>query len=284
MPVEISEENAGHIVELLSKAYEKKDGILSERENLVENQIPENVESLSVEHALFLFYILSNDHGMKSSRLYKKAKELYGLDSSLFKPASIVRRFSAVSDSDLIKKTGIFLSVRYPKITAKNWFVNSQELLSVYNGDPISLFQSSRNANTLLKSIMKFKGYGPKTGGMLLRAIVGLGFTEVDDIESVLVPVDIHDARISFYTGILRLKDIDVVDIDYRKYIGVVQKTLRDTCKTKGVAWPDVDRALWIIGSKGCVKWRCNDCPLRNDCTMSRSDGLSNSNLEEFLT
>jgi adenine-specific DNA glycosylase len=47
-----------------------------------------------------------------------------------------------------------------------------------------------------------------------------------------------------------------------------VQQILRDTCSTLGITWIDVDRALWIIGSRGCVRLRCSLCPIQDLCSV----------------
>jgi hypothetical protein len=124
----------------------------------------------------------------------------------------------------------------------------------------------------LIKEIQEFRSYGPKIGGMLLRAVVGLGFANVTGVEEVLVPVDIHDSRISFLTGILRLDGENKRGkIDYYSYVPVVQKILLDGCNSLGLKWLDVDRALWLIGSRGCVNRRCVQCPLQDICSIGRS-------------
>jgi hypothetical protein len=186
-------------------AFVYRRGLLSETGDLVENQIPEGVAPLSREHALFLFYTVANDHGMKSSRLYAQAKALFLEQRDLFEPSKVVDNFVGPEDLRLVELTGRRLGTRYPRETAKTWYLNSARLVENFGGDPRNLFCSTSDARVLIKEIQEFRSYGPKIGGMLLRAVVGLGFANVTGVEEVLVPVDIHDSRISFLTGILRL-------------------------------------------------------------------------------
>ena len=130
-------------------------------------------------------------------------------------------------------------------------------------------FFSKKSTRSNVEAITAFRGYGPKIGGMLLRAIVGLGFSDPEGLEDVLVPVDIHDSRISFYTKIVTVDEIqELKSVDYYSYVRQIQAVLRDTCKTLGLPWLDIDRALWLIGSRGCAKQHCTPCPINEFCLM----------------
>ncbi len=278
MTLIIDSARAQEIVSRLYSAFSSRWGLLGELDDLVENQIPPNVQPLSRDHSLFLFFTVANDHGMKSSRLYEGAKQLFQRCRDLFEPARILENFNSAEDPSLIDATVRFLGVRYPKEAARNWYSNSERLVQNFDSDPRCLFQCSSNAAELLKHIRTFRGYGPKTGGMLLRAVVGLGFAKVDGLEEVLPPVDIHDSRISFLTEIVREDSPCKSDReDYYKYCGQIQRILKDACNSSSVTWPDVDRALWLIGSRGCVRKRCQLCPLNDLCTIGRQVNATRS-------
>lgn len=273
MGLVVNFERAKVVILRLQKAFARREGLLAEVSDLVENQIPKGVKPLSREHALFLFYIVVNDHGMKSSRLYARAKELFQIRRELFEPSMVLKLYHGPDDPNLVKDTGKFLGTRYPRETAKTWYLNSQRLENLFSGDPRNLFRCCTDAQRLLKEIVAFRGYGPKTGGMLLRAIVGLGFAKLDGLESVLVPVDIHDSRISFFTGIVSIDDDEDnlnLNIDYYAYVRDIQRILRDTCNALVLPWLDIDRALWLIGSRGCVKKHCSLCPLQDLCSIGK--------------
>jgi len=265
----VDTERAKLVILRVQDAFTCRKGLLSETDDLVESQIPEGVESLSRDHALFLFYTVVNDHGMKSSRLYTRAKVLFREQRSLFEPSGVIETFGGPEDPQLVRSTGGYLGTRYPKETAKTWYLNSVRLCQKFDGDPRNLFQSVSDARILMKEIRAFRGYGPKIGGMLLRAIIGLGFADVKGVEEVLVPVDIHDSRISFLTGMLKHDDGNG-KIDYYAHVPQVQRILLDACNSLGLKWLDADRALWLIGSRGCVSKRCGLCPLQDICSVGR--------------
>lgn len=264
----VDSERAKLVVLRVHEAFRDRSGLLSDTADLVENQIPSGVQPLSRGHALFLFYTVVNDHGMKSTRLYAQAKALFLEHLDLFEPFRIIEDFNRPEDIRLIESTGKRLGTRYPRETAKRWYLNSERLIEKFDGDPRNLFRSASNARTLMKEITAFRGYGPKIGGMLLRAVIGLGFADVSGVEDVLVPVDIHDSRISFFTGILKFDNHDNPKINYYTHAPQIQKVLLQACNLLGLEWLDTDRALWLIGSRGCVNKRCKLCPLHDICIV----------------
>ena len=355
MKLRVDRERAAVVARRIHDAITRREGLLAEVADLVENQRPEGVAPLSREHALFLFYTVPNDHGMRSSRLYGRAKELYRSQPDLFEPTAVLESFSGPLDPGLVSATGQFLSTRYPRETAKNWYLNSERIHREYADDPRNLFAVTSDARELLRAILRFRGFGPKTGGMLLRAVVGLGFAHVNGLEDVLVPVDVHDTRIAFLTGVVWLAAAEnggsgpgrpyqrrtvrpaagggegeqrvpgqvqpaaaaeqlvwgegqlvlgkgkqasgqgqltpgieqlapgeqqlesgeegaarPAGAEHPRYVRIVQEVLRDACRDAGVPWPEVDRGLWLIGSRGCSRRGCAACPVRDLCHVGR--------------
>ena len=269
----VNRKRAGIVVQRLHDGFQRRDGLLSAVDDLVENQIPPGVRPLTREHASFLFYIVANDHGMRSSLLYKRAKDLFCERPELFESVSVVETFTGPEDSELLGRTGHCLGTRYPRETAKSWYLNSERLNTRFGGDALSLFQRFTHAGALLNELKGFRGYGPKTAGMLLRAISGLGFVELDGLEQIPVPVDIHDARIACYTGVVDIGNpVGRSEEDYRHHIGDIQLILRDACVSQGIPWLDVDRALWLTGSQGCVKKDCCHCCLQDLCHVGSKE------------
>jgi len=269
MTVVVDKTRAIEIVRRLQAAYAQREGILEDVDDLVEHQLPAGVRPLSREHALFLTFTVVNDHGLKSRRLYDRAKSLYSARPGLFDPEEVPTIYSDGADERLMKDAVAPLGVRYPRVAAQNWFQNAIHLRDKYESDARHLFNCSKVAAKVLAAICDLRGYGPKTGGMLLRAAVGLGLTKLRGLEEVLLPVDIHDSRISFFVRILRDTELSRETPDYYAYAKHVQVALASACRTAGVSWLDVDRALWLIGSRGCVRVQCAFCPLRMSCSAA---------------
>ena len=135
------------------------------------------------------------------------------------------------------------------------------------------MFSSTNNAVELFESINGFRSYGPKTSGLLLRVIIGIGFNrELTNIENVPLPVDIHDSRIAFNCNIYRPNDTEDLQKIYSNpsHIKKIEKIWRESAKDVGVSWEELDRALWLLGSKGCANKECQICPINDICITGK--------------
>lgn len=257
------EERAGIIVRKLINAFEKKEGVFSDTKELLENQIPKGVEPNSKEHANFLFYLISQDHGTKSSKLYERAKKIYLQNPDNFQPNVIIKKYLSPDDEQLINFLGEF-GVRYPRNSAKYWFKNSEILVEKYDSDARNIFVSS-DSKLILNAIKKFHGFGPKLSGLLFRVFIGIGLSRPSNIEESNFPTDIHDTRIAAYTQISDIPT-DINESNYSPYVKKAEKIWKEACYSERLNWLQVDRALWILGSKGCVTKRHSDCPIKDYC------------------
>ena len=177
------------------------------------------------------------------------------------------------------------MGLRYPKQAAKSWIENSKKLLKMYDGTAINMFKSTNDALELFKKINSFRSYGPKTSGLLLRVIIGIGFNrELMNIENVPLPVDIHDSRIAFNCDIYHPENIDNLQKIYSNtsHIQKIEKLWRYSAKEIGVRWEDLDRALWLLGSKGCVNKECMICPINKICIVGKEFIKNEKNLFNY--
>jgi len=265
--LKISTKKIDQLVIMMDEAFKLSYGLLEDQSDLVENQIPYGVKKGTKEHALFMFYVVQNDHGVKSAKMYEKAKEFYLTNPEYFSPVWISRNFREEKLKGIIENVSKRLGSRYPQALARAWYKNSVILKEKYDGNPINMFVSSNDAELLIKTIKSFLGFGPKIGAMLLRAIVGVGFNKsVKNLDKVLVPVDIHDSRILFLTGGFKCSKHRAHDFNYNKYVHNAQLALLDACNRCRISWLDVDRALWLTGSRGCSYSKCEMCYINAIC------------------
>lgn len=257
------EKRAGSIVRKLITAFENEEGVFSDTKELLENQIPNGVKPKSKEHANFLFYLISQDHGTKSSKLYERAKKIYQENPDNFRPNIVVKNYLSTEDEQLIKFLEE-LGVRYPKNSAKYWYRNSEILVEKYNSDVRNIFISN-DSKLILNTIRNFYGFGPKLSGLLFRVFIGIGLSNPSNIEESNFPTDIHDTRIAAYTNIADIP-LDVNESSYSPYVKKAEKAWKEACFNENLNWLQVDRALWILGSKGCVTKRHSDCPIKSFC------------------
>ena len=244
-------------------------GIAAERGDLVENQVPAGVDVGSREHANFLFLTVPCDRGTKSSTLWQRAKRLYADRCVIYDIQAIAS--GAVSECDLSDLLLSTLKPRYAKPAARYWMANASRLYREFAGDARELFGRGADASCVYRLIRTFDGFGPKTGGMMLRAAVGLGWASGSGIEAVEMPVDVHDARISFYTGVMSFGapvDAEIDPAEAAAFATPVRRFLTTACARRGISWPEIDRVLWLIGSRGCARRRCSECPLCDLCRI----------------
>ncbi len=259
----IYNERSRNIVRKLIFAFENKDGVFSDTKELLENQIPIGVIPKSKEHANFLFYLISQDHGTKSAKLYERAKKLYSQNPDNFHPVKILQNNISPESEKLISFLSEF-GVRYPKNSAKYWFRNSEILKEKYDADARNLF-ISQDAKEILQTIKKLHGFGPKLSGLLFRVFVGVGISKPANIDQANFPTDIHDTRIAAYTNIADIPT-NVTENTYSPFVKKAESVWKYACDIENLNWLQVDRALWILGSKGCVTKRHSDCPIKEFC------------------
>ncbi len=258
---------AREITAVLLSAFERHDGVFSDTKELLENQLPEGVVPLSREHANFLFFLISQDHGVKSAKLYERAKELYFKNPSLFDPSYITSLYPPNHEDGPVEVLKS-LAVRYPRNGARSWLSNSYALSSKYNSDARNIFHDA-NSIEVMRRIRSLLGFGPKTGGLLFRVFVGLGIYRPSSTDEIPFPTDIHDTRIAALTGIASIPT-NVTEADYMPYVKLAERVWREACKMESIDWLQVDRALWILGSKGCARERHSDCPIRQYCNLGK--------------
>ncbi len=242
---ELSTDRAREVLRLLGVAIEQRAGLVGEQDDLVENQIPVGVAQGGFEHALFLFMIVPNDRGVKSSALWARSKDAFCTRPELFDLNWIANRFSenrAGLASILMK----LIKPRYVNHSASAWIENAVRLARDFGGDPRALFAASTDAREVARLIRSYRGFGPKTGGMMLRAAIGLGWASTEHLEEVEVPVDVHDVRISLQTGILNVAEEQkqrFLTDGYSALAPVVRRVLTQICADEKVSWLNIDRA-----------------------------------------
>jgi endonuclease III len=259
-----------NIASAILSAYRQRQGVFETTTDLLENQIILGVDPGSEEHARFYFYLIYNDHGTKSATLYARFRQLYAEKPQLFDSAYLSKHSSGNGGPPSFLRDAISgLGLRYPKQSLISWWSNTMQLVRSYESKPINLFRSTSDAVELFGRVQSFRGYGPKTAGLLIRVIVGMGFHHLNNLRKVPVPVDVHDTRIAYWTGLYRPEGsgIDPGHLsEDAVHVKSVSALWQEAARQLHEPWPELDRALWLLGSRGCVGRRCQLCPVRQWC------------------
>jgi endonuclease III len=235
-------------------AYLHNRGVFADTRDLLENQLPVGVAPKTCEHSNFLFFLISQDHGVKSRLLYQRAKDLFQEDPGLFDPGIIVSRFSHAQPEVLRTTIASRLGTRYPNETARQWYENAVALADQYRSDARNIFSMSRDSVEAMRRIRALRGFGPKTGALLFRTFYGCGFFQLPRKEEVEIPVDIHDTRIAYTIGLLIIDPSpqEITSGNYMRYASAAQQAWITVCRRAQLDWLVLDRALWLLGSRGC--------------------------------
>ncbi len=93
--------------------------------------------------------------------------------------------------------------------------------------------------------IWEFRGFGPKTGSLFFRSMVTTFNLDLENLDKVLQPVDMHDVRIAYLMGFV--SGNEMTDANIR----LVKELWNKACIDANVNWLTFDKALWLLGAIG---------------------------------
>ncbi len=237
-----------NVIECLSNYFKDK-------EELANVEYPSNIQYKTNEYYLYMFYSCLLDYGMRSKIYHKNLVNAYKMYPDIFTPKYVLEMDEKVLKDILVNN----IHPRYPNVAIKKWISLSQKLVEYDNIlNYLKNINSFEDLNLFIKSI---KGYGQKTGGLLVRIICDSQICNFKgNIENI--PIDRHDIEISYLTGIINNEKINEKEI----------KRLSDTYVRVGnklnINPSDIDKYLWEVGNSFCNKKDCENCPLRSYCSF----------------
>ena len=217
-------------------------------------EFPQKINYDTNEYYLYMFYSCLLDYGMRSKVYHKNLIDTYEKHSKIFCP----RYVSKMSEDELHNIIVNNIHPRYPNVATRKWINLSNELIKYDN--ILSYLKSISNFEELNKFIKTLKGYGQKTGGLLMRIICDSKICDFqENIKSI--PIDRHDIEISHLTSIINATNIsknEIIELS-DAYVNVG--------KELNINPSNIDKYLWEIGNSYCNKKHCEDCPLNNMCS-----------------
>lgn len=213
---------------------------------------PSNIKYGTNMYLLYMFYSCLLDYGMRSIIYHKNLVNTYNNYPNIFNP-NIVINMDYDSLKDIIINN---VHPRYPNVAVDKW-INLSNVLANYDNiyDYLSNIKSFDKLNSFIKSI---KGYGQKTGGLLIRIICDAHICKFSEV--ACIPIDRHDIEISYLTGVINSKKVNSKDIEN------ISNTYVSASKKLGISPSDIDKYLWEIGNSFCNKRDCINCPLNVYC------------------
>lgn len=223
-----------------------------DKSKLANIDYPESIKFGSQEYFIYIFYSCLLDYGMRSKIYHKNLIKTYENFKEIFNPRFVLEMETAKLSSIIVNN----IHPRYPKVALNKWLTLSASLSEIPNIlDTLKSFNDFESLESFIRSI---KGYGQKTGGLLIRTIYDSKVCNFGKIKSI--PIDRHDIEISYLSGIISKKDISSKEI----------KELSDAFVLTGeklnINPSDIDKYLWELGNSFCNNQDCLNCPLYSIC------------------
>lgn len=221
---------------------------------------PTSLDKKSREYLIYVFYSCLLDYGMRSSIYHNNLINTYNKYPEIFDPKYVVINYKGDEDrlKDIIVNN---IHPRYPNVAVLKWIE-----LSIYLNNNNNLFEkikSTKSYQELAKIILSIKGFGQKTGGLLLRLIYESGISSFDfDLENI--PIDRHDIEISYLNGVVNkpnLSNDEIISLG---------KCWVEAARVNGITPSEIDKYLWTVGNQFCNNKKCGECPLTSTCKKKR--------------
>jgi hypothetical protein len=273
-------EKGKKVAELLYNSFSST-GILG-RTEMPEDLTPRGVERGSLEHILFLTLTLSIDYQRDAVALWRSSRQSFEESATryLFDPKSL----QEAPPRQIVADMQIHKLSKKPKKDAHIWRTVGVTFLKKWEGDPRNFLDSCNWDSLTILDRLKNDNHeyskrsvsdypylrGPKIGPLCLRILRDNACIEqLNNLDKVPIPVDIHVARATLATGVIRGKfqgrlhdlfeDIRVV------WAGSVKRLI---VKDRSMIPLDVDEPLWHLSKYGCT-YRNKEtgmCPVSGKC------------------
>jgi hypothetical protein len=244
------------------------------RTDMPEDIAPNGVVRGSREHILFITLTVSIDYQRDAPSLWESSRKTFNDPETryLFDPKLLYKTpFNKISE-DMQK----YKLSKKPKKDAAIWRTIGITFYKKWGGDPFKFLEDCNwDSLTILKrlktDIWDYPNLrGPKIGPLWLRMLRdNVGITQLRNLENVPIPVDIHVARATLTTGVIRGQfrgRLDKLFEDIRKAWFASVKGL--CVKNRAMIALDVDEPLWHLSKYGCTMRdkTTGSCPLYYRC------------------
>lgn len=262
------------------------------RKDMPEDELPLGVQRGSLEHILFITLTVAIDYQRDANALWASARKTFADTETkyLFDPALVHAAGRARVRADLAKHS---LSKK-PKKDCDIWYTIAITFHKKWGGDPQNfLAECGCDAVTVLKRLRtgthleqgkERPDYpylrGLKIGPLWLRMLKDNVGLQIRRMDKVPIPVDVHIARASLATGIVRGT--------YNGGLAEIYESIRKAWAAAVIGLKagerpmralDVDEALWHLSKYGCSKGRnletgnchkISSCEARNFCVPGK--------------
>jgi len=264
---------ASEISEILINAY-KKDGIFGHRVGEFPDLLcPKEIEKGSNEHLIYVSLLVSLDYMRNANILWEAGLKAYNnINTKWIFNLLEIKNHTKEDLSKVLFENKISLK---PIRDFNIWKTITESINSLMNGSLSNFIINDCQSDAILifyNIKYRYRKFFPNLSGdkilplwiRILKDFCGLNLKNLDKI---LIPVDIHIARTTFYTGCLTSDHNVTLSIDNIKY--EIDKVWEEAVSLKNDTIKlDMDEPLWILGRYGCTKLSNSHCPKYDDCLV----------------
>ena len=254
--------------------------------DMPEDITPTGVERGSLQHVLFVTLTVSIDYQRDAPSLWEVSRQTFQDPETryLFDPGQLHQ----IAFQKIAKDMQKYKLSKKPQKDANIWRTVALTFHDKWKDDPRNFLRDCNWDSLLILNRLKNDTHlhkrrpvsdylylcGPKIGPLWLRMLRdNVGISKLKNLDKVSIPVDIHVARATLATGVVRG--------DFKGRSGQLFKRIREAwfVSTEGLnleARPmialDLDEPLWHLSKYGCTKR--NDisgfCPVRQRCEAKK--------------
>ncbi len=280
MPVEINSNRGKKLAELLYYSFSTK-GIHG-RNDMPEDIIPNSITKGSLDHLLFITLTTSIDYQRDAPALWESSRKTFDDPETryLFNP----KLLHETPLSKIVEDMQKYKLAKKPRKDAIIWRTVGVTFYKKWEGDPRNFLKSCdwdsplilsrlRNSthlynNKLVPDYPYLRGF--KIGPLWLRMLRdNLGIKELKNLEKVPIPVDVHIARATLTTGIIRGR----IKCSFNEMFEHIRKAWFESVNglsinNRPMIALDVDEPLWHLSKYGCSKrnMETGDCSHFDRC------------------
>lgn len=265
----------------LFEKFNSNDGIFGHN-IMPEDFVPRwgsNLEDLKInrgsyEHLLFITMVVSIDYQRDADKLWKAGRKTFETRETrwLFFPEELNKK----SFPDIVNAMKRFKLSKKPTKDAEIWSNVSNSFFKYYDSNPKKLIENSNfNAMNLFQQKFdpKFKKRFPYFSGnkifpLWIRMLNDNLDIELENIDQVPIPVDVHIARATLSTQCLTGRYSGSIS-QIAPMIDNAWEKIMDTITDDKLKYRlQLDEPLWHLSRYGCKHRRESYCPKKSKCPI----------------
>lgn len=258
------------VAKVLIPIYKK--GIFGHKsEDMPELLKPKDLEKGSVEHVNYMSLLVALDYMREAKQLWQAGINTYNDNE--------VKWVFDINNKDIEDMHKLILALQKHKVSkkpekdARIWQTIAFGIRDLFDGNMKKFIDQKCDHNAIImfyKIKYKYKRFFPNLSGdkilpLWIRMMGSVCGIKINNLEDITIPVDVHTARATIFTGCLTGQGIKT---NIQNIIFDVDRVWSKASEKLGINKLDLDEPLWTLSKYGCSKSKNMNCPVFNDCPV----------------